>query len=250
VLLHLIWGCAIVAGTFRFRSRASQRRAKQIWSRQLLARLGVRLDISGALPAHGGLFIVANHISWLDIFVINALRPCAFVCKDDVRSWPVIGWLVANTETVFIQRGNRRAAQQTTETLKHHLRDGAAIVVFPEGTTTNGTHLLPFRSATMQAAVDTETAIVPVALRYRDAQNPISFAPAYDGDISLWECLRAITLAQGLIAEAHALKAIDTRRERQHIASHAHDEIAARLDFAQAPRHSKSETPPYNDAIA
>jgi 1-acyl-sn-glycerol-3-phosphate acyltransferase len=233
VAQHLLWGCAVVAGTFRFRSPESQRRAKRIWSHQLLSRLGVELRAFGEVPQRGGVLIAANHISWIDIFVINALRPCAFVCKEEIRAWPLIGWLVANTETVFIERGNRRAARRTAETLKHRLAGDSAIVVFPEGTTTNGTHLLPFRPAMMQAAVDAEVPVVPVALRYRDPQHPISPAPAYDGDISLWECLRAIALADGLVAETHVLEAIDTRRERQHIAAHAHSEIATRLGFIE-----------------
>ncbi len=199
----------------------------------MLRHLGVKLTAQGSIPQEGGLLIAANHISWIDIFAINALRPCAFVCKQEIRSWPLIGWLVASSETVFIERGSKRSARRTAETLKYELTSEAAIVVFPEGTTTNGTHLLPFRPAMMQAAVDAAVPVIPVALRYRDPFNPISPAPAYDGDISLWQCLRSITLSHGLVAEAHVLDAIDTRRERQHIATHAHTEIAARLGFVE-----------------
>ncbi len=233
VILHLFRGCVIVAVSFRFRSREYQRQVKQIWSRQLLSRLGVRLRIDDEIAQHGGLLIAANHISWIDIFAINALRPCAFVCKEEVRAWPLIGWLVAHAETVFIARGSRRAARRAAEALKHELARGAAIVVFPEGATTNGTCLLPFRPALMQAAVDANVPVIPVALRYSDAKHPISPAPAYDGDISLWTCLRAITLAEDLVVQAYVLDTIDTSRERQHIAAHAHGQIATRLGFVE-----------------
>ncbi|WP_341676507.1 lysophospholipid acyltransferase family protein [Niveibacterium sp. SC-1] len=230
IALHLAWGCGVVALTFRWRNVHSQRRAKRIWSRQLLRRLGIRLEDSGALP-DCGVLVVANHVSWIDIFVINALRACAFVCKDDVRHWPVIGWLTASTETIFIQRGSRAAARRTAEEVAEALRQDGAIVAFPEGTTTNGTELLPFRPAMLQAAIDAQVPLVPVAIRYRDRGNAISPAPTYDGDISLMQCLRAITLADDLVAVATVLPAIDAPTARRHLADAAHASIAGELGF-------------------
>jgi 1-acyl-sn-glycerol-3-phosphate acyltransferase len=231
VLLHILWGCLIVATTFPRRSLASQRRAKRDWSRQILGHLGVRLKVQGKVPA-GGVLVVANHVSWLDIYAINAVRPCAFVCKEEVRRWPVLGWLTARSESVFIQRGSRRAAHRTAEALTDALRAKAAIVVFPEGTTTDGSHMLPFRPALLQSAVDAEVPVVPVALRYRDARHAISPAAAYDGDITIWQCLRAIALADQLVAEVTVLPAIDARHERAHLAAHAKHEIATALGIA------------------
>jgi len=233
VALHLGWGCSVVALTFPWRSIPSQRRAKRIWSRQLLRRLGIRLEAGGVLP-ECGVLVVANHVSWIDIFVINALRACAFVCKDDVRHWPVIGWLTARTETIFIQRGSRSAARRTAEEVAEALRQDGAIVAFPEGTTTNGTELLPFRPAMLQAAIDAQVPLVPVAIRYRDRGNAISPAPAYDGDISLMQCLRAITLADDLVAVATVLPAIDAPTARRHLADAAHARIAEQLGFEVA----------------
>lgn len=233
--IHLLAGCATVA--FRFPRWNEQQRlaAKKKWSIQLLSRLGVGLEVQGDI-ADGGTLVVANHISWLDIFVINAVRPCAFVCKDDVKSWPLIGWLVANTDTIFIERGNRAAARRTADAMVARLQSGAAMVVFPEGTTTDGTHMLPFRPALLQSAVDAGVPVAPVSIRYRDPQHPISPAPAYDGDITLWQCMHAIALADNLVAEACALPAIDSQAERQHLAAHAKHEIALKLGVPhQAP---------------
>jgi len=227
-LLHFFRGCAIVAIRFPRWNEAQQLAAKQRWSIQLLTCLGVTPVLHGEV-VRGGALIVANHISWLDIFVINALRPCTFVCKDDVKDWPLVGWLVANTDTIFIQRGNRAAARRTAESMVEHLQAGVSIVVFPEGTTTNGTHMLPFRPALLQSAVDAGVPVAPVAIRYRDPQHPISPAPAYDGDISLWQCMRAITLADGLVAEAWVLPALDSQAERAHLAAHAKHEIVTQL---------------------
>ncbi|MCX9155577.1 1-acyl-sn-glycerol-3-phosphate acyltransferase [Niveibacterium sp. 24ML] len=235
-LIHLLYGCAL--GAFFFRRWSVQKRleVKKRWSRQLLGKLGVALDARGTV-FDGGALVVANHISVLDIFVINAIRPCTFVCKDDVKDWPLIGGLVSNVDTIFIQRGNRAAARRTAESMVAHLQAGDAIVVFPEGTTTNGTHMLPFRPALLQSAVDAGVPVLPVALRYRDPLHAISPAPAYDGDVSLWQCIRAVALAEGLVAEVTALAAIDSQAERQHLAAHAKHEIATSLGVPhQAPQ--------------
>ncbi|MBI4985954.1 MAG: 1-acyl-sn-glycerol-3-phosphate acyltransferase, partial [Rhodocyclales bacterium] len=113
--MHLLWGAATVALAFPLLPLSARRALKSRWSRQLLAALGVRLARSGTLPGHG--LIVANHISWLDIYAIDALVPTAFVSKDDVRTWPLVGWLAANTETLFMERGSRRAAMRAKEGL-------------------------------------------------------------------------------------------------------------------------------------
>ena len=104
--LHLFWGALTVACAYPFLSDAPKRWLKQRWSRQLLEILGVRFQANFQGLWRGGLF-VANHISWLDIFVLNAARPMAFVAKSEVRGWPLFGWLAAHTETIFLQRERR-----------------------------------------------------------------------------------------------------------------------------------------------
>src|SRR5690606_13991462 len=98
--LHLLAGLATVITRFPFAGVATRRGLRQRWSRRLLAILGIELRASGDDIAPGTL-LVANHISWLDIFVINAVAPAAFISKAEVRKWPAIGWLAARNETVF-----------------------------------------------------------------------------------------------------------------------------------------------------
>ena len=115
--LHLGYGLATAALVYPLVGRPAQLKLKQRWSRQLLGMLGVRLQAK-ATPLPSATLLVANHISWLDIYVINALAPAAFICKADVRSWPFIGWLCERTETVFMPRGSRSsAATSAAETL-------------------------------------------------------------------------------------------------------------------------------------
>jgi 1-acyl-sn-glycerol-3-phosphate acyltransferase len=240
--LHLAWGAATVAVVYPWSTLAFRRALKRRWSRQLVGILGMRLKVVaegkvGAgetarvrLPA--GL-VVANHVSWLDIYVINALTPAAFVSKDDVRAWPLIGWLSANTETIFLARGSRAAAQQTRETIVAELSAGAHVAVFPEGTTTGGDRVLPFHGALFQSAIDAAVPVVPLALRYVAADGRPSRAPAYDGDITLLQSMRAIARSSGLTAQLRVLAPLPSAAaDRRHLAARSHRAIAFHLGHA------------------
>lgn len=222
---------------------------KKRWSRQLLSILGVHLELCGAAPVRPGL-IVANHVSWLDVFAINAVAPAAFVCKDEVRAWPLIGWLCARTDTIFITRGNRGAARRTAETLRAVLDSGEWAVVFPEGTTSEGHGVLNFFPALLQPALDVGAPVQPFALRYTDASGTLRLEPAYVGETSFWECLRAIVRARGLVAQVHPLGETEAdASHRRELALLAQTRIATRLGAASpsAPE-APDPAPPSPDA--
>ena len=227
--VHLLWGAATVAVAYPWIGARFQRALNQRWSRQLLEILGVRLKVSSGETAVPAGLLVCNHISWLDIFIINALTPAAFVAKDDVKDWPLIGWLCARTETIFLERGSRAAAQRARATMIEHLQSGVPVVVFPEGTTTGGDRVLPFHAALFQSAIDTEAAVIPMALRYVDRHGHPSRAPAYDGDITLWQCLRAIARADGISARLSMLDPLAAVTNRRTLAAHCHAAIATCL---------------------
>lgn len=223
--LHLLGGALMVGGLFPFCSEARRQRIKQGWSKGLLWVLGIRWRWDGALPP-GGL-VVANHISFIDIFALNGVMPACFVSKDEVAHWPLIGWLCRHTDTLFLERGSRTAAQRARENLVAHLAAGKRVVLFPEGTTSRGADVLPFHSALLQAAIDAGTPVTPVALRYLDREGGRSEAPAYVDDISLLQCLRAVAACRGLVVEikvlsSHGVAGID----RRHLAAHLHRAIA------------------------
>lgn len=238
--MHLLGGVATVAVAFPFLPRRARLSLKARWSRQLLGALGASLRVDG-VPAAGGL-LVANHVSWLDIFAINALAPTAFVAKDEVRCWPVIGWLCGRTETLFMARGSRAGAARTKARIGDFLGRRWRVGVFPEGTTSCGDRVLPFHSALFQAAIDAGIAVAPVVLRYTDGEGRPSPAAAYVGETSLWQSLRAVAGARGLTAHVAFLPTLDaTGSERRHLAAHAHRLIASRLARPRADR--EAETP-------
>lgn len=229
--LHLGYGMATAALVYPVVGRATRLELKRRWSRQLLAMLGVRLHADAALPPAPAL-LVANHISWLDIFVINALAPSAFVCKADVRDWPLIGWLCARTETVFMPRGSRSAAKQAGEIVAACLRQGWRVAVFPEGTTSDGSGLLPFRPALLQGAVDAGCRVHPLALCYLDGGGRTSsMAAAYCGATTLWQSLRRIAAAPRLEARLRVLPPLEGRSaERRALAAGAEASIGQTLN--------------------
>ena len=206
---------------------------KQRWAIKVLKMLGVQLRApAGELPARS--LIVSNHVSVLDVFVITAITQAHFVCKDDVRKWPGVGWLIAVTGTIFISRNSRADAARTAKTLTDTLLNDERVVFFPEGTTTDGTLLLPFSAALFDPASKAQACVIPMAVRYLDLQGQVSLAPAYDGDITFMECLLAIVRAPGIIAELQVLPAIPTGLDRREYAAISHEKISGALGSTQA----------------
>ncbi len=198
VVWHLLGGLAWVGIAFPFFSLERRRWVRYRWSRELLNLFCFQIRISGALPETPGL-IAANHVSWIDIFAMNALTPVAFVSKDDVIHWPIIGTLARHNETIFLRRGSRGHAHTIGKDMANRLAAGSWLALFPEGTTTDGTHLHPFHAALLQPAIDANVPVTPVALSYEDIQGNRSLLPAYAGETSLWECFCAILSARQLV---------------------------------------------------
>lgn len=207
---------------------------KQRWSRRLLDILGIRLDatLGGVAP---GSLIVANHVSWVDVFVINAARPVAFVAKADVRQWPLVGWLAAHTDTVFLRRGSRGHAKIVNAEIDALLNAGKDVAIFPEGTTTDGSCLLGFHGALLQPAVETGRPVQPLALAYETPDGRRSLAPAYVGDTSLGQCLATMLAERSIVARLRPTPPLTTPgRERRELARAAHDAIALSLGLPPA----------------
>jgi len=229
--LHLGCGLATAALVYPLIGRSAQLKLKQRWSRQLLGMLGVRLQAEAA-PLPSPALLVANHVSWLDIYVINALAPAAFVCKADVRDWPLIGWLCGRTETVFMPRGSRNAARHASGVVAARLRQGWQVAAFPEGTTSDGSEVLPFHGALLQGAIDAGCRVQPLALRYTDGDGRLSTAPAYCGDTTLLQSLRRIAAAPCLHVRLDVLPPLD---------GHGAERRALAAAAWQAVRHALSQ---------
>lgn len=202
--LHLLGGLWTLQQRFPRLDAAQQRAEVKAWSARALQLLGVQLRVQGDWPAGGPLLVLCNHVSWLDILVLNAAYPCRFVSKADVRDWPLIGRLVEASGTLFIEREKRRDAMRVVHHMAEHLDRGEVLAVFPEGTTGSGEELLPFHANLLQAAVATNAPVLPLALRYLDgASGQRSDAPVYVGDTSLLASLWCTARQNLLQASLH-----------------------------------------------
>ena len=233
LVLHLVRGLFTAALVFPFLCWPQRRRLKQAWSAGLLRILRIELDCRGALPAQAGL-LVANHISWVDIFVINAVCPAAFVSKAEVREWPLMGWLAAVNDTIFLRRGSRGHAREVNREIAEKLAQNCPVAVFPEGTTTDGQGVLHFHAALLQPALLAGAQVTPVSLSYWGgdgfAASERSLAPRYDGDVSMGQCLDAILSSPKIVARVAFLPAV-AETERRVVARLAREAICRAADI-------------------
>ena len=180
---HVLRGLATTTFVFPFVSAERRRALTQRWSVRLLRVLRVECRVAGPLALReGNLLLVANHVSWLDIFVLNALHPVRFVAKADIARWPVAGRLVRGAGTLFIERARRRDTHRVNRIVADALAGGDVVAVFPEGTTSYGDGVLPFKSSLLQPIVDAAGHLQPLALRYRGHDGAHTTAPSYVGD--------------------------------------------------------------------
>jgi len=128
-----------------------QRTVPHLYHRILCALIGVRIRQIGRRSAASPVLILSNHVSWLDISVISALAPVVFVAKSEVAGWPVLGWLATLQRTVFINRRARHQIGAATRQIADRLLGGDAVVLFAEGTSSEGTRVLPLRSSLVGA---------------------------------------------------------------------------------------------------
>ncbi len=227
----LVWtwifaGLIIELLVFPLLSRASRRNVVCHWSRGLMFLSGVKIQVVGKSVNDQAIMWVANHISWVDIFVLNSVRTTSFIAKSDIRKWPIIGLLVAWAGTLFIDRRQRYAIREAAKQIKHCFDYGDAVGLFPEGTTTDGMQVLPFHAGLLDAAIQAKVPVQPVALKFmRGAQRAPELA--FIGDQTLIANLWHLLGSWGVRVECEFLEPIDTSDlNRAEVASKAHQMIS------------------------
>ncbi|MFF3817920.1 lysophospholipid acyltransferase family protein [Streptomyces bluensis] len=208
------------------------------WCRAIVRAAGVRVRVTGATAPAGGVLLVANHISWLDIPLLVAVRPARMLAKTEIRQWPVAGPLVARSGVLFIERDRLRALPDTVARIADALRAGAAVTAFPEGSTWCGRARGTFRRAVFQAALDAGVPVQPVRIHYRRSDGAASTVPAFVGEDTLLASLWRVATARGLVAEVEVRDAIGpgSRHDRRSLARAA--ELSAGLGAHQEPHRT------------
>lgn len=232
LLLHVVEGFLTTILVFPLVSPPRRNWLISRWSQRLLRILHVSVLVSGTPPPPNikNSVFIANHISWLDMFLLHAIQAMRFVSKAEVRRWPLVGRMVANSETLFIERGKRSDAKRINSDMLETLGRGERIAFFPEGTTSDGTEVRNFHASLLQAAIIAKAQLWPVAIRYRTAQGAIDTDPAYT-DVSFSESLKRILKKERIHVELSFLPPLNAAdKTRRELAAAARTAIVDRLN--------------------
>lgn len=234
LMFHLMMGLLICGVFFPLSKLSTHEVLVRWWSARLLAIFRVELkfiDCSDGTAAQRAL-IISNHVSWLDIFVMNAQQPCYFVAKSDIRNWPIIGWLSQKAGTIFLERGKQREVRRIYEGLVHQIHDGKRIAFFPEGTTAAQGTVLAFHANLFEAAIEAQVPIEPFSIRYLDASGKLHSAVDFIGEMTIVESMQAILKGGKITAELRQLRTINTiNAHRREIAQEARLAVARSLNI-------------------
>ena len=205
------------------------------WPHRFLAAaawiIGVRVRVSGRHPGRHTL-LVANHTSWLDILIVGSALRSAFVSKDELGH-PLIHWLADQNGTVYVKRTHRKGARDQAAAVAKALEGDKPVIIFPEGTTGPGTHLLPFRSTLLEAAHEAgdKVRVRPVVIDYGDAHAEVSWFDEPGGD----NVKRLLGRRGTLPVSVQVLDPLDSQLDRKQLTHEAREAIAARLRFKSHP---------------
>jgi len=186
------WEVVVISLNYFFTAaiapQATRRAARAAWlhrsSRRHLKIFGHAAEISGPVPQSG--VLISNHLSYLDILTICAITPAVFVSKADVRRWPLFGWFATIAGTVFVERERRTHVGEVNREIESALADGALVVVFPEGTSSNGETVLPFRTSLLEPAARGGYEIATSWLHYELEDGDAREEVCYWGDHSFF----------------------------------------------------------------
>lgn len=155
------------------------------WARSAAFVLGLKIDPSCKAPA-APFLLVSNHLSYVDVVVFASQLHCLFIAKKDVESWPIVGTLCRSVGTIFIDRRNRRDLARVNDAIAEALEDGQGVILFPEGTSTKGSSVLPFRSSLLEAAAIQGFPVSSAAVSYRVLADdpPASLSVCWWGDMT------------------------------------------------------------------
>jgi 1-acyl-sn-glycerol-3-phosphate acyltransferase len=211
-------------------TKKQQERIIQFWCKKLLSIFEINVELRGledCLINQKKYLLVANHISWMDIIVIQSIKPSIFVAKADVASWPLFGWVAQMTGTIFIKRDKVSDIKKALKKMKRRLIK-RSVCIFPEGTSTNGRYLLPFKSNLFQSSIDTNSSILPLCLRY-EQNNIYSDKVAFIDEMSLVDSIIKIKGEKNIKAVVEVLQPIRPRFNRKELASYTYEIIRQNL---------------------
>lgn len=189
--------------------------------------IGLQIRVHGEVP-HTGL-IVANHVSYLDIVALSSVVGCAFVAKKEVASWPLFGLYARLGATIFVDRERRGAVADVAEQMQTLLDAGIPVVLFPEGTSSDGSAVLPFRSSLFEPVVKLATPVTACAHRYSLEGGSVADEVAYWRDMTLAPHLLNLLGKSSVTLDLHFGPSRPRTADRKTLARELHSEVTALL---------------------
>ena len=223
-------GCFVLLLVFPWLKAGQRHHSIRKWCQQLLGIFQMRLAVIGAEELQDTHYLMAaNHISWIDIHVINAFKPHYFVAKAEVASWPLFGWMAKQLGTLFIERGKASSIRKMVPELAAQLGQ-KAICIFPEGTSTDGWQVAPFKPNLFEAAVVAGAPVYTLAVQYFDLQTgKKTTAPAFIGDMGLLDSMWSLICSPPICAEICISAKLPLLNDRKALAELSQSLIAAQL---------------------
>jgi len=234
LVLHIIGALLTLSILFPLINPNSKKKHSSRWSKWLLRIAGIQLRVEApqGLPDKPCL-MVSNHISWIDTHVINSFMPVCFVAKSEVASWPVFGWISKKIGTIFIRRESARHARQIVDQMALDLNH-KSFCIFPEGTTTEGSSLLPFKASLFESAVISQAPVWSLAIQYRSkVTGERSQTPAFIGDMGILESMEKIMSDRHLEVRVAVLPTFDPAKDpplnRSHLAQKSYELVSSAI---------------------
>lgn len=195
------------------------------WCRFACRVLGIRVRLHGSMPSSG--LLVSNHLSYLDIIVLSSLRPCVFVAKRDVASWPLFGSLAHAAGTIFVERERRFSSNKAVDLISKTIAVSAVVVLFPEGTSSDGSTVLPFKSALLESAVQLRSPIAAASIDYSLDNGSVADEVCYWRDMTLVPHLLNVLFKREIRANYSFSPAKVRSGNRKEIARELRDEVVS-----------------------
>jgi 1-acyl-sn-glycerol-3-phosphate acyltransferase len=191
----------------------------QYWAKRLLRILRIKITLSGEVLkflSKDTYLIVSNHISWLDIPVIFSLKPITFVSASDVKTWPIIGILAKISGAIFVDRNRKSSLVEVIQAMNHHFKnEKQSICIFPEGITSNGYQVLPFKSNLFQSAFESNKLLLPLSIKYKE-NNVLTNRTSFHGSTTLFQSFKRVAksnLIEVVVDIGHPVKPTQSRKD-------------------------------------
>jgi lyso-ornithine lipid O-acyltransferase len=197
-------------------------RFAHLWNKGVARIINLRVSVSGDMPAVPGGLVVSNHTGYIDIITHGSVLPVRYTPKTDIARWPILGWYLGLSRPIWIDRGSKQASKKALRDFAKTMKKGMYLIVYPEGTSTDGkSGILPFKSTSFEAAITRDTPILPVITRYKEPSGRPTVC--WFGDMTLLPHAWRVLGFPSIEAEMHFLKPIvPDGRPRKELASYVH----------------------------